>query len=115
MNTRADCGLSEENTQGEGDTEMMGLEDITAEALEVDFDWLRSSNPQDTSRSSRRTKFLPLHGFARCTTSGAIRKGVARRPMVGEPTIRDRAERPGTWGSADILRVARHSEAKFVD
>ena len=46
MDTRADCGLSEENTQGEGDPEMMALEDITAEAREVEFGWLRSSDPQ---------------------------------------------------------------------
>jgi hypothetical protein len=46
MDIRADCGLSEENTQGEGDPKMMGLEDITAEAREIEFDWLRSSDPQ---------------------------------------------------------------------
>ena len=47
MDTRADCGLSEENTQGEGDPDStMGLEDIAAEAREVEFDWLRSSDPQ---------------------------------------------------------------------
>jgi hypothetical protein len=53
MDTRADYGLSEENTQGEGDTEMMGLEDIAPEALAVEFDWLRSSDPQ-TSRHAPR-------------------------------------------------------------
>ena len=49
-----DSQISEENTQGEGDPEMMGLEDITAEAREVEFGWLRSSDPQ--LHSSYRTR-----------------------------------------------------------
>jgi hypothetical protein len=62
MDSRADCGLSEKSAQGEGDTGMMGLEDITAEAREVEFGWLRSSNPQlqDIAHSSFQTKFLLL-------------------------------------------------------
>ena len=73
MDARADRGLSEENTQGEGDSEMMGLEDIAAEAREVEFDWLRSSDDpqlQDTAALQQLPdEFLLLHNFTRCTTS----------------------------------------------
>jgi hypothetical protein len=84
MDTRADCGLSEENTQCEGDPEMTSLEDITAGvARKGECDWLRSSDPQlqDTAAPQQ----FP--------------------DEIGEPTIRDPAEQPGTWDSADILRV----------
>ena len=50
MDAFMDRGLSdEEKTQGERDTRIMGLEDVTAEELETEFDrlQLRSSDPQD--------------------------------------------------------------------
>jgi hypothetical protein len=71
MDTHADCGFSEENTQGEGDPEMMNLKDITAEAAhEGECDWLRLSDPQ--LRDTAAPQQLP--------------------DEIGEPTIRDPAE-----------------------
>jgi hypothetical protein len=83
MDTHTDCGLSEENTQGEGDPEIMGLEDITAEVREVEFDWLRSSVPQlqDTAAPQQLPDESPptvrLHEMCNLGEVGAVWKEVA--------------------------------------
>ena len=101
--------LTPGNEGDEGDTEMMGLEDITAEELEAEFDRLdlRSSDLQDTVPQQLQGEIPPtaqLHEVYNLEEIGAIRKGVAPQSTTEEPTIHDRAERPGTWDPADILR-----------
>jgi hypothetical protein len=67
MDAFVDRGLPEEKTQGEGDTEMMGFEDITAEELEAEFNQLqlRSSDPP---RGSSQAECPLLYDLTRCTT-----------------------------------------------
>lgn len=99
--------------EGEEDTELMGLEDITAEELDAEFDRLQltTTDPQNTNQQQAR----PLPGEAPPTTAelhevynideiGTIRRGVSPRPAREEPTIHDRVEQPGAWDPADILR-----------
>jgi hypothetical protein len=105
--------LTSRNEEGEGDTELLGLEDITAEELDAEFDRLQPtpSDPQITNQQQVR----PLPGQTPPTGAkldevynldeiSTIRKGVAPQPAREEPTIHDRVERPGAWDPADILR-----------
>ena len=105
--------LTPGNEGSEGDTEMMGLEDITAEELEAEFDRLHlslSDPPQDTTQ---RINLLPnetpplaakLHEVYNLEEIDAIRKGDPPQFAREEPTIHDRAEQPGAWDPADILQ-----------
>jgi len=85
-------------------TELMGLEDITAEELDAEFDrfQLTPTDPQNMNQQQAR----PLPGEAPPTTAelhevynldeiGTIRRGVPPRPAREEPTIHNRVEQPG--------------------
>ena len=106
--------LTPRNEGDEEDTEMMGLEDITVEELEAEFDrfQLRPSDPQ-VQDTVQQVRPLPgetppptarLHEMYNLEEIGAIRKGVAPQLTREEPTVHDRAEQPGVWDPADILR-----------
>jgi hypothetical protein len=98
--------LTSRNEEGEGDTELLGLEDITAEELDAEFDRLQPtpSDPQITNQQQVR----PLPGQTPPTGAkldevynldeiSTIRKGVAPQPAREEPTI---------WGPATPLTGA---------
>ena len=89
-----------------------GLEDITAEGLEVEFYRLRlrTSDPEDGAQQVRSSPgetpppTAKLHEVYNLDEIDAIRKGIVPQSVGEEPTIHDRAERPGAWDPADILR-----------
>lgn len=94
----------------EEDTEMGGLEDITPDELEAEFDRLHLGLSNSAQQQNRPLpdKTLPptaqLHEVYNLDEIDKIRKGVSPHPAREEPTVHDRAERPGTWDPADILR-----------
>ena len=97
--------------EGNEDTEMMGLEETTVEELEAEFDRLEAGsapNPHNTNeragRLPRETTTAQLHEVYDLEEIVAIRKGFAPQSAREEPTIHDRAEQPGAWDPADILR-----------
>jgi len=105
--------LTSRTEEGEEDTELMGLKDITAEELDAEFDrlWPTATDPQNMNQQQAR----PLPGEAPPTTAefhevynldeiGTIRRGVSPWPAREEPTIHDRVGQPGAWDPADILR-----------
>lgn len=133
MHTREDGGIDSQKvadltrnwtfqsplkSTGEGqeeDTEMMGLEDITAEELEAEFDRLQLITEQHESgpREQQQVRLLPseetpptaqLHEVYNLEEIGAIRGGVAPQSVREEPTVHDRVEQPRAWDPVDILR-----------
>jgi len=42
--------LTSRSEEGEEDTELIGLEDITAEKLDAEFDWLQLAAPRSSKR-----------------------------------------------------------------
>ena len=96
---------------GEEDIEIWGLEYITAEELEAEFDrlQLRKSHSQDTTQQQVRPlpgKTPPpateLHEVYDLKGIDAIRKGVAPQ-SAKEATIRGRVEQPGAWNRVDCI------------
>jgi len=92
---------------------MMGLEDITAEELEAEFErlQLRLSDPQHMGQ--QQVPPLPgktpppiakLHKVYNLEEIDTVRKGVVPQATREVLTVHDRAEQPGAWDPADILQ-----------
>jgi len=97
----------------EDDTDMMGLEDITAEELEAEFDRLQLTQSDPQQMTQQQVRPLPgetpppiakLHEMYNLEEIDTVRKGVAPPAVKEGPTVHDRVEQPGTWDPADILR-----------
>ena len=91
---------------------MMGLEDITIEELEAEFDRLQERPALDSQETNRRISPLAheapltaqLHEVYNVEGIAAIRKGVTPRSERedSERTIHDRVpEQPGAWDPVD--------------
>ena len=102
-----------DNGDEEDNTDMMGLEDITAKELEAEFEQLRlrQSDPQHTAQ--QQVQPLPgdtpppiaeLHKVYNLEEIDAVRKGVIPQATREEPTVHDWAEQPGAWNPTDILQ-----------
>ena len=105
--------LASGNEGGEDDIDMGGLEDITAEELEAELDRLQLGTSDPQGATQQQVRPLPgktppptaeLHEVYNLKEIDTVRKGVAPQSVREEPTVHDRAERPGTWDPADILR-----------
>jgi len=105
--------LTSGNDGGDDDIEIGGLEDITAEELEAEFDRLRlrTSDPQDVTDEQVRPfpgetppPTAKLHEMYNLEEIDTVQKGIAPQFVREEPTIHDQVERPGSWDPADILR-----------
>ena len=95
--------------EGNEDIEMMGLEETIVEELKAEFDWLETGsapncNPHNTNERvgqlPRETTAAQLHEVYDLEEIFAIRKGFAPQPAREEPTIYDRAKKPGAWDPA---------------
>jgi len=87
--------------------------EVSYKKAEFDRFQLRPSDPQAQDTVQQQVRLLPgetppptarLYEMYNLEEIDAIRKGVTPQLAREEPTVHDRAEQPGVWDPADILR-----------